>query len=240
VVYERRADAPLIDMRVLARRAVWAPNLAGFMVGFGMFGSYILIPQLVQASKDTGYGFGASVTASGLVLLPSSLVMLFTGPLTGRITARFGMRLPLVLGAACSTLAFALLTWEHGSLALIALAGIPLGLGIGLAFAAMANLVIDAVPQDQSGVASAVNTIARSVGGAVGGQIAATLLVTQTLSDGTPAESAYTDSFAVSFAAGIVTLAVCLCVPRPNRGDPPGATARVRVPVAAEPAPSRS
>lgn len=216
VVYELRFEAPLIDMRVLARRAVWSPNLAGFMVGFGMFGSYILIPQLVLAPTSTGYGFGESVTGSGLVLLPSSLVMLFTGPLASRITSRFGMRLPLVLGAASSTLAFGILVWEHDSLWKITLAGVPLGLGIGLAFAAMANLVIDAVPQDQSGVASAVNTIARSVGGAVGGQIAATLLVTQTLADGTPAESAYTNSFAVSFGAGIVTLAVCALVPRPR------------------------
>jgi hypothetical protein len=85
----------------------------------------------------------------------------------------------------------------------------------------MANLVIDAVPQDQSGVASAVNTIARSIGGAVGGQIAATLLVAHKLADGTPKESGYTEAFTVSFVAGVLTLGVCLLVPRPGGGGPP-------------------
>ena len=60
------------------------------------------------------------------------------------------------------------------------LASAILGLGIGLAFAAMANLVVDAVPQEMTGVASGVNTIVRSIGGAIGGQAAAAILTAST------------------------------------------------------------
>ncbi len=58
------------------------------------------------------------------------------------------------------------------------------GLGIGLAFAAMANLVVQAVPAEVTGVATGVNTIMRSIGGAVGAQIAASMLASDTIVDG--------------------------------------------------------
>ena len=45
-------------------------NLTALAIGFAMFGSFVLIPQLVQTPPVAGYGFGASVTASGLFLWP--------------------------------------------------------------------------------------------------------------------------------------------------------------------------
>jgi EmrB/QacA subfamily drug resistance transporter len=221
IAYELRAPEPLVDMRMMAARAVWSPNLAAFAVGFAMFGSYILIPELVQAPKDTGYGFGLSVTASGVVMLPSAFVMLFSGPLSGRMSGRFGSRLPLAAGAVFATVAFAMLAWAHGHVWIVALAGVPLGIGIGLAFAAMANLVVAAVRQDQTGVATAINTIARSAGGAVGGQLAAALLAAHLLRGGDPAESGYTNAFAMSVVAGVIALAACALVPRPRTARGP-------------------
>ena len=50
-----------------------------------------------------------------------------------------------------------------------------IGIGIGLAFAAMANLVVEAVRQDQTGVATGINTIMRSIGGSIGAQVAAAI-----------------------------------------------------------------
>ena len=54
-----------------------------------------------------------------------------------------------------------------------------LGVGIGLAFSALGNLIVQAVPPYQTGVASGMNTVMRTLGGALGGQIAATLIVEQ-------------------------------------------------------------
>jgi EmrB/QacA subfamily drug resistance transporter len=235
VAYEMRTDEPMVDMALMRRRAVWAPNLAVFMVGFAMFGSYILIPELVQTASSHGYGFGLSVTSAGLIMLPSALIMLWSGPLSGRMSNRFGSRLPLALGAIAASLAFAMLAWAHGSQWTIALSGIPLGLGIGMALAAMANLVVGAVPQDQTGVAMGVNTIIRNVGGAVGGQVAAALLTARVLSDGVPAESGYTDAFAMSMIAGLIALAACALVPRPGgpRGPRRGLLGREAVPESA-------
>ena len=75
-------------------------NIATLLVGFGMFGSFILIPQLVEAPESTGYGFGLAATGAGLLMLPGALVMLVAGPLSGVLGTRYGSRLPLALGAA--------------------------------------------------------------------------------------------------------------------------------------------
>ena len=74
-------------------------NIATLLVGFGMFGSFILIPQLAEAPKSTGYGFGLDATGAGLLMLPGALVMLVAGPLSGVLGTRFGSELPLALGA---------------------------------------------------------------------------------------------------------------------------------------------
>ena len=81
-------------------RPVWSTNLAGFLIGFGLFSAFVLIPQFVQTPPSNGYGFGSSVTQSGLFLVPSTLMMLFAAPFSGRLSRRYGSKVPLVLGAA--------------------------------------------------------------------------------------------------------------------------------------------
>ncbi len=217
IVYETRVPEPLVDMALMARRAVWSPNLAGFAVGFAMFGSYILVPQLVEAPESTGYGFGLSATSAGLVMLPSAVVMLVAGPAAGSLGQRFGSRLPLVLGSILCALSFAILAFAHDEVWTICLGGALLGAGIAFAFAAMANLVVAAVDQTQTGIATGINTILRSIGGAVGGQVAASLLASHVLDDGFPAESGYTSAFVMSGVASLVALAACGLIPRPDR-----------------------
>ena len=90
--------APLVDIGLMRERGVWTTNLVAAGIGAAMFGSFVLIPQLAQGPASTGYGSGDSVAASGLVLLPGALVMLFAGPGAGRIDSRVGARLPLCIG----------------------------------------------------------------------------------------------------------------------------------------------
>jgi len=212
--HELRTRDPLVDLRLMRERPMWTVNLSAFAIGFAMFGSYILIPQLVQAPSSSGYGFGASVTLSGLYLLPSALLMLFSGPLSGRISTTRGSRLPLKLGCVASGAAYFLLAALHAQPWQILLGGAVLGLGIGLAFAAMANLVVDAAPQEMTGVASGVNTIVRSIGGAIGGQVAAAILTASAATaGGLPSESGYTGAFLMSGIGAIVALGAASLVP---------------------------
>ncbi len=68
-----------------------------------------------------------------------------------------------------------------------------MGVGIGLAFAALGNLIVQAVPAHQTGVASGMNTVMRTLGGALGGQIVATLIADNTGHDGLPTVTGFTD-----------------------------------------------
>jgi EmrB/QacA subfamily drug resistance transporter len=222
LAFEGRTEDPLVDLALMRQRPVWTTNLVGFAVGFAMFGSFILIPELVQTPSVAGYGFGATVTASGLFLLPSSVVMFFAGPLSGRLGASHGSKLPLLLGTIAAAASYFWLAFEHDSKLGIYVGSTLLGLGIGLAFAAIANLIVVAVPQDQTGVATAINTIARSVGGAVGAQVAAALVTAGTVTVGAvtyPAESGYTAAFVMSGAGALVALLATLAVPGDLRRD---------------------
>jgi EmrB/QacA subfamily drug resistance transporter len=215
-LFERRTTDPIVDMKLMALRTVWTTNAVAFAVGFAMFGSFILIPELVQAPPGAGYGFGSTVTAAGLFLLPSSVVMLFAGPLSGRLGNRFGSKVPLAMGTLAAALAYFWLAAEHGAKIDIYLGSTILGLGIGLAFAAMANLVVQAVPQEQTGVATGINAIMRTIGGAIGGQVAAALVSASSVQVGDvvfPAEGGFTDAFVMSGVAAIVALLATAAVP---------------------------
>ena len=212
--WELHVDEPLVSLQLMRQRPVWTTNVAGCAIGFAMFGSFVLVPQFVQTPSSAGYGFGASVTESGLFLLPSALLMLFAGPFSGRLGSRYGSRVPLALGALSSGLSYAWLAAFHDARIDIYLASVLLGLGVGLALAAMANLVVEAVPPDVTGVASAINAIMRTIGGAVGAQVAAAI-VSASVDEGAlyPAESGFTGAFTMSALGSLVALLVCFAIP---------------------------
>jgi MFS family permease len=205
-------------MKVLRRRPVLMTNVTAVLVGFSMFASFLLIPQLAQTPENVGYGFGATVTGSGLLMLPSTLVMLIAGPWAGRIATRSSSRLPLVIGTFFGMLAFIFYALFHDAEWQICVGGVFLGIGIGFSFASMANLVVESVPRDEVGVATGINTIMRSLGGALGAQLVASLLVGKTIADtAVPAEAAYTDAFIVAAVAAGLAMLAALAIPQTRR-----------------------
>jgi MFS family permease len=220
-LWERRVAQPLVDMHMMRLRGVWTTNLVGLLVGFGMFGAYLLLPQLVQMPTAAGFGFGATVTQAGLFLLPSAVVMLVAGPAAGVLGGRFGARVPLVAGVAIATLSFVMFAVAHSERWEIYVASALNGVGIGLSFASMATLIVDAVPQGQTGVATGMNTIMRTIGGALGAQIAASVVAAHVGAHGLPAESGYTEAFWLSAAVLALALLCALLIPRrPRRPEP--------------------
>src|SRR4051812_8324248 len=170
---ERRAREPLVDMRMMARRGVWTVNLTAVLLGAGMFSSFVLIPQFVEEPVSTGFGFGASVTGAGLFLVPSTIGMLVASPLAGRLSSTVGSRVPLLLGTTITTAAFLLLAVAHAHPSEIYVAAALMGVGIGFAFSALANLIVEAVDAHETGVATRMNTVMRSIGGSIGAPVGA-------------------------------------------------------------------
>jgi EmrB/QacA subfamily drug resistance transporter len=197
IAVEVRSRHPLIDMTMMAERGVWTVNLAAFLVGAGLYAWFLLLPQFAQLPKTTGFGYGASVVVAGLYLLPCAAGMGALGSLAGKVERRFGSRGALVVGAALSAVAcgWLVITSQHPYD--MVLSSALLGVGIGLAFAALGNLIVQAVPAHQTGAASGMNTVLRTLGGALGGQIAATFVVASTV-HGLPALTGFTRTFAMA------------------------------------------
>jgi EmrB/QacA subfamily drug resistance transporter len=222
---ETHAREPLVDMTMMRIRGVWTTNTAAFLLGAGMYSSFIIIPQFAQLPRSTGFGFGASVVVSGLYLLPLSVVMLFMSLLAGRLSLRFGSRLALIAGSIVSCAGFVLIAAAHGRpIDFLVTSGL-LGVGIGLAFAALGNLIVSAVPTHQTGIASGMNTVMRTLGGAIGAQLAATFIADHT-AHGFPTVTGFVMSFVL--AAAVLAVCVLAAAAVPQRGR----RAAVQTPVA--------
>jgi EmrB/QacA subfamily drug resistance transporter len=223
---ELRRRQPLVDMRMLAGRTVLFTNLTAMLAGFALFGFFVIVPPFVEAPRGLSssmahlvhYGFGASATQAGLILLPGSILGLGAGPLAGVLGRRLGYRVPLVLGMLLTAIGITLAAFFHDSTWQLVVGLAIAGVGVPSSFAAMAKLVVDAVRPEETGVASGMNTVLRTIGGVIGGQAMATLLSVDTIAGtSVPAESAYTAAFLVGAAVAAVAVVTGLLV-HPGRG----------------------
>ena len=159
------------------------------------------------------------MTQAGLFLIPSTMAMMIAGPVGGRLSGRFGSKVPLVLGVGITMFAFVLLALAHTAHWQIYLSSLLIGTGVGFAFASMANLIVEAVRADQTGVATGMNAVMRTIGGAVGGQVAASILAANLLASGIPSERGYTLSFVIMSLSLAAALVASIAVPgrQPHR-----------------------
>jgi EmrB/QacA subfamily drug resistance transporter len=215
VAVERRTEQPLADIPTLLEPPVLLTNLATLLVGFGMFGSFLLIPQLAELPESTGFGFGLGATGAGLLMLPGALIMLVTGPISGALGTRFGSKLPLALGAGITSLGLTWLGLLHGTQLAVICGSFIMSTGIGLAFAAMANLIVEAVPPQKTGEATGINTLTRSVGASLGSQVSAAIIAgTVVTATGFPTEGGFTAAFLVSAAVAAIAACIAVVIPR--------------------------
>jgi EmrB/QacA subfamily drug resistance transporter len=214
VLVERRVAEPMIDLRMFVRRPVLLTNIAAVLTGFSMFGTFVLLPNFIEADERTaGYGFGASATTTGLYMLPNALTGLFGGALASVIGRRHGSKFAFAVGLVVGAIGIAVLVPWHDEPWQIVVAMLFQGLGIPMAFAAQAKLIVDAVRPTETGVAGGINTVMRTVGGVIGGQVGAAILTAYTIGDtAIPAESAFTLAFVAATIAALVGAAVTVFV----------------------------
>jgi EmrB/QacA subfamily drug resistance transporter len=172
VVWELRAAEPMLPMRFFRNRAFAAANGASLFMYFGMFGSIFLLTQFFQTAQ------GYSPLESGLRVLPWTAMPMFVAPIAGALSDRIGggriMAGGLFLQAAG-------LAWiaavSSGDVAYSSLVGpfIISGIGMGMFFAPVANVVLSAVRPVEEGKASGANNAIREVGGVFGVAVLASL-----------------------------------------------------------------
>ena len=216
---EARNEDALVDMQMMRIRGVWTTNAVALLLGFGMYASFVVLPEFVETPSRAGYGFGASVTGAGLFLLPSTIAMLIAGAQTGRLEKRFGSKPPLLAGAATTVASYALLAVARTERWEIYVAALLLGTGIGLAFAAMVNLIIENVGPAETGIATGMNTVTRTVGGAFGGSAVASILAATVGSSGFASVHGFTVAFSACAIAVALGVAIGLAIPQRRPAD---------------------
>jgi MFS family permease len=215
---EGRSSNPMVDMGLMRLRGVWPANAAALLIGMGMYASFLIIPELVQAPMRLGYGFGASVTGAGLFMLPTAAVQLLLGPASGQLHRMFSLRAQLIAGQLSCAAGFASLAMWHDASWQVYAATTVLGVGFWLCLVALPNQVVSAVPAARTGSATAVNTVVRNAGGAVGVQLAAAIIVSSgRAGTGAPAASGYIGALILCAAATCVGAFVACATPRKGR-----------------------
>lgn len=212
--WEKRCAQPLVSTSMLMRRPILLTNTATVAVGMGLYFGFLGLTGFVQAPAGSGYGFAATVlTASVVFLLPGALAGFLTALASSRYIDRFGARLVLVAGIAVGIVGFTLLALAHSAPWQIIVASVLVNVYISLAYGALPSLVVREVDIGETGVATSMNAIARTVGASTAAAIVAVLLSRN--GTGYPPESSYTAIFALGAVSGLVAL-VLIAASRPR------------------------
>ena len=214
--FELRIDAPLLDLRVAARPAVLLTNIASVAMGFSLFASNVVYPQLLELPVATGAGFGLSLLAASLIVMPSGLVMMVLSPIAGRIASRTGPKLLLLLGAISLIAAYGFTLLFSSEVWHILVANILIGAGIGFGYASMPMLIMRSVPQSETGASNGLNALFRSLGTSTAAAVIGAVLASYSVDFNgipVPTTTGFTLSLILGGAAALIALVVALFIP---------------------------
>ncbi len=204
--WERRAKQPLVSTEMMTRRPIMLTNLATIFVGMGLYFAFLGLTQFVQIPHAAaGYGFGATVLQASVVyLLPGALTGFLVALVSGRFIDRFGARPVLIVAALAGIAGFLFIALAHDAPWQIIAASILANAYIALGYGALPALVVAEVDAGETGVATSMNAIARTIGSSTAAALVAVLLARTTA--GVPKES----SFVAIFIGGAVTAALAM------------------------------
>ena len=220
--WQLRTVDPILDLRVLRRRPVILTNIASLFLGFALFASLIGTVSYVQAPPESGYGFGLSVVASGLVMLPSGLSMVVLSPIAARMIRAIGGHYTLAIGAAVIMIGWLMRIFLTGSLWEVVLGATVAGIGTGIGYSSMPSLVNAHSPRNELAAANGFNSLVRSLGSSLASAIGGTILAASTIAFGPlilPSLGAYQLLFAMCAGAAVLSIVFALLIPgrRKNR-----------------------
>lgn len=213
VFVELRVKEPLIDMSLFRHRGVWTAHIVALAFGFAMFGTFILVPTLLQLPSALGYGFGKTVSQAGLYLLPTVVAMIIAGVIGGILIRKIGPKIPMIIGGIAVTVAFLIPALSHAEEWQILVSGVLTGLGIGLALAATSNAIVESVPAAQTGEAISANTVIRTIGSSIGTAVIAALISSNVTAQGAPTDAAFTIGFWASAGVGVLAIIAAVAAP---------------------------
>jgi EmrB/QacA subfamily drug resistance transporter len=172
VLWELRTETPMLPMRFFRNRTFAMTNIASLLMFFGMFGSIFLLAQFFQTVQ------GYSPFGSGLRILPWTAMPIFVAPIAGALSDRIGGRPLMALGLGLQAVGLGWIAAIGSPTAGYGEFVVPFvisGMGMGLFFAPVANVVLSSVRPEEEGQASGANNAIRELGGVFGVAVLASI-----------------------------------------------------------------
>ena len=173
VMRQRRAENPLFDLKVAARRTFWVAALAGIIVFGSLMGAMFIGQQFLQ--NVLGY----DTLEAGFAIIPGAVFMVLCAPRSAKLVEAKGARFTLLLGYVFCALGFItmLAFWDDGiSYLPVGLAYAFVGAGVGFAGTPASRSLTSSVPVTRAGMASGTADLQRDLGGAIMQSILGALL----------------------------------------------------------------
>lgn len=208
VVVERRAASPMVDLRMLAKPAMWNSCVLTFVIttSFGMV--LFLLPQLFAVSAD-GYGFGVSTTDIGLFLMPGAIAGAVSDSVGGIAARRFGPRAVVIVGTVVTAATMIALVSLHTAAWQLVLAKVLIAFAAGVGTTALLAGTATAVDTRDTGIATSLLVVTRVIGVALGVQVGGAILAAGAdPMTGRPTESAFATGFAIAGLVAALSLLV--------------------------------
>ena len=205
----------MLPMRFFRNRTFAMTNLASLLMFFGMFGSIFLLAQFFQTVQ------GYSPFGSGLRILPWTAMPIFVAPIAGALSDRIGGRQLIATGLALQAVGLgwiAAVSTPTTPYAELVAPFVISGIGMGLFFAPVANVVLSAVKPQEEGQASGANNAIRELGGVFGVAVLASIFAHY---GGYGSGASFVDGLTPAIWVGAVVVAVgalaALLIPRRRR-----------------------
>lgn len=217
VPVELKVREPMLDLRTSARRPVLLTNAVAVLVGYSMYSNLLSTTQQLQMPEAAGYGFGLSVMAAGLCMVPTGLAMMMISPVSALGTRRYGAKSALIIGALVSAAGYTGRLFMTEELWMVMVGAAVIGTGNAIAYAAMPTLIMGSVPITVTAAANGLNAVLRIIGTTVGSAAVAVLLASTTLTlNGTeqPSFRAFENVFWIAAAAALTAAVLASFLPR--------------------------
>ncbi|MWA03613.1 MFS transporter [Actinomadura sp. LD22] len=219
-LWELRTRQPIIDLRTTARPRVLLSNVASVFVGFGMYASMLIMPQLLQFPEQTGYGLGQSILATGLWMAPGGIMMMIVSPLGGRLTDARGPKFTLIAGALVLAVGYGASLPLMGHAWGLMLSAMIVNSGVGLAYGAMPALIMSSVPMSETAAANGFNTLMRSLGTSIGSAVIGVVLSQMTVTLGgytLISENGFRTGLIIGCGIALVSAVIAAAIPAARR-----------------------
>ncbi|WP_454857268.1 MFS transporter [Promicromonospora soli] len=214
--WELRTPDALVDLRTTARPVVLLTNLASILVGFAMYAQSLILPQLMQAPAETGFGLGQSMLQMGLWMAPAGIAMTLMSPVGARITRARGPKTTFVIGGLIMSLGYGLSAVAMNTLAGLAATAFVASAGVGFAYGAMPAIILGAVPATEKATANGFNTLMRSIGTSTSAAVIGVVLARMSISFGDhtlPTEAGFRVALLLGCGVAVAAAALAATIP---------------------------